>query len=238
MQGEKISIPMLINSCVKWDNLLNLCPRLPHSYSLNQPPLCVTHVLNARDLQTRSPFSYSVGSNEGRQVTKKSIRGRQFWRLEGAVRPIKMRKKDHGKMWEGIADSEHRQWAQSVQRPWGSKGLGRFQEKRPVRLELSEQVGADGTVAGSTPGGHPETGGETNRFITILPLQGARKMKWGLTPWSLPFQKREGRTFLGVQWLRLGLPTSGAWVRSLDWEDSTHLRATKPGCHNYRAGFS
>ena len=64
---------------------------------MNQPPLGVTHVLNARDLKTRSPFSCSVGSNEGRQVTKKSIRGRQFWRLEGAVRPIKMRKKDHGK---------------------------------------------------------------------------------------------------------------------------------------------
>lgn len=46
-----------------------------------------------------------------------------------------------------------------------------------MRLELSDQVAADGTVAGSTPGGHPETGGEINRLITILPLQGARKMK-------------------------------------------------------------
>lgn len=114
-------------------------------------------------------------------------------------------------MWEGIADSEHRQWAQSVQRPWGSKGLGRPREKAREAEPVSkwELMGQSRKYSR-----RPSGTGETNRLITILPLQGARKMKWGLTPWSLPFQKREGRTFLGVQWLRLGLPTSGAWVRS------------------------
>ena len=38
-------------------------------------------------------------------------------------------------------------------------------------------------------------------------------------------------TSLEAQWVRICLPMPG--VQSLEWEDSTCLRATKPVCHNY-----
>ena len=48
------------------------------------------------------------------------------------------------------------------------------------------------------------------------------------------------RTSLVVQWLRIHTPVQGTGVRSLIWEDSTCLRATKPVwcnswavCHNH-----
>ena len=216
---------------MKWDNLLNLCPRrwnrVPHRYSLNQPPLCVSPVLNARDLKTRSPFSCSIGSNEGRRVTKKSIKRKAVLESGRCCETNKVRKKDLGTCERGHC----RQWAESVQRPSGSKGLGCSQGKRPVSLRLSEQVGADGRVAGSTPGGRPETGRDRQAYNNAA-LTGCWKMKWGLTPWSLPFQKGEERTFLRVQWLRIGLPMLGTRVRSLVWEVSTYLGATKPVCHS------
>ena len=40
-------------------------------------------------------------------------------------------------------------------------------------------------------------------------------------------------TSLAVQWLRIGLPMQGTWVRSLVWEDSTCHRTIKPTSHNY-----
>lgn len=122
---------MLVNSCVKWDNLLNLCPRpwsrLPHSYPLNQPQLCLTHVLNARDLKTRSPFSCGVDSNEGRQVTKKSVKRKAVLESGRCCETNKMRKKDHGNMWEGTAGSEHSQ----CKGPEAARGLGVFKRKGP-----------------------------------------------------------------------------------------------------------
>ena len=41
------------------------------------------------------------------------------------------------------------------------------------------------------------------------------------------------RTSLVVQWLRVHLPMQGIQVRSLVWEDSTCLEATKLVCHNH-----
>lgn len=49
------------------------------------------------------------------------------------------------------------------------------------------------------------------------------------------FKRREHRTFLMVQWLRLYLPMQGTWIGSLVQEDPTYHRATKPTCHKYWA---
>ena len=40
--------------------------------------------------------------------------------------------------------------------------------------------------------------------------------------------RKNWRTSLVVQWLRIPLPMQGTWVRSLVWVDSTSLGATKP----------
>lgn len=36
-----------------------------------------------------------------------------------------------------------------------------------------------------------------------------------------------------VQWIRIHLPTQGAWVQSTVWEDATRLGRTKPTCDKY-----
>ena len=43
------------------------------------------------------------------------------------------------------------------------------------------------------------------------------------------------RTSLVGQWMNICLPKQETWVRSLIWEDSTGLRATKPSGHKYWA---
>ena len=47
--------------------------------------------------------------------------------------------------------------------------------------------------------------------------------------------KKNLRTSLVVQWLRICLPMQGAWVRSLVQKDPTCCEATKPVHHNYWA---
>ena len=46
---------------------------------------------------------------------------------------------------------------------------------------------------------------------------------------------RNLRTSVVVHWIRIHLPTQGAWVWSLVWEDPVHGGATKPVRHNYWA---
>ena len=48
-------------------------------------------------------------------------------------------------------------------------------------------------------------------------------------------KKRIEGTSLVVQWLRIGLPMQGTWVRSLGQENPTCRGATKPVHHNYWA---
>ena len=45
--------------------------------------------------------------------------------------------------------------------------------------------------------------------------------------------KKDHRTSLVAQWLRILLPMQGTQVQALVQEDPTCCRATKPVCHNY-----
>ena len=58
------------------------------------------------------------------------------------------------------------------------------------------------------------------------------KCTWVL---SAKKKKRNERTSLVAQWLRIRLPTQGTRVRALVREDPTCRRAIKPVCHNYWA---
>ena len=49
-----------------------------------------------------------------------------------------------------------------------------------------------------------------------------------------PISKKNWRTSLVVQWIRICLPMQGTWVRSLVWEDSICHRATKSMHHSER----
>ena len=227
---------MLINSCVKWDNLLNLCPplwnRVPHSYSLNQPQLCLTHVLNARDLKTRSPFSCSVDSNEGRQVTKKSIKRKAVLESGRCRETNKMRTKDHGNMWEGIAGSEHSQCVGPEQQ--GAQAFSREKAREAVAQWASGSWWESGRKYSRRPSGN---WGRDKQAYKNPALIGCQEDEMRTDPLITALSKTGGEDSPGVQWLRTGLPMLGAWVWSLDWEDSMYLRATKPVCHSYWAGL-
>ena len=51
--------------------------------------------------------------------------------------------------------------------------------------------------------------------------------------WKMQLVKKEKRTSLVVQWLRIRLPMQGTGVRALAQEDPTCRRATKPVPHSY-----
>ena len=64
-----------------------------------------------------------------------------------------------------------------------------------------------------------------------------------ITNWIAPLGKVRNSVFLSikclfgtslvVQWLKIGRPMQGTWVRALVREDPTRHRATKPMRHNY-----